>query len=169
FLEDKDSSLKENLLKSETDIAYLIDLFGKFNDVNLQLQGDNLNLIKAKLVISAFVARLIAEPNLILQDELLIISTNEDLKVQFKQGYQKFWLQQDIPLLNPALWTVVQKYLLAFPSSYLVERGFNVVLNLLQNRHRLLITEHGDLRTQLTNLKSNIDKLLTDHQVHPSH
>ncbi|GBP95465.1 hypothetical protein EVAR_68592_1 [Eumeta japonica] len=30
--------------------------------------------------------------NVILQKELLELSTNEELKVTFKRGYQKFWL-----------------------------------------------------------------------------
>ncbi|GBP47540.1 hypothetical protein EVAR_40096_1 [Eumeta japonica] len=35
--------------------------------------------------------------NVILQEELLDLSTNEELKVTFKRGYQKFWLQAEIP------------------------------------------------------------------------
>lgn len=58
FLHDKDSILKQNLIKRKSDIAYLTDLFQKFNEVNLQLQGDNLNLIKTKSIISAFLARI---------------------------------------------------------------------------------------------------------------
>ncbi|XP_047127580.1 protein FAM200C-like [Hydra vulgaris] len=45
FLDTKDKILKDNLIKWETDIAYLTDLFTKFNMVNLQLQGDNRHLI----------------------------------------------------------------------------------------------------------------------------
>ena len=36
-------------MERKTDIAYLTDLFTKFNTVNLQLQGNSLNLIKTKL------------------------------------------------------------------------------------------------------------------------
>ncbi|GBP24943.1 SCAN domain-containing protein 3 [Eumeta japonica] len=46
FLESRDPDLKENLIKLKADIAFLTDLFKKFNDINLQLQGDSLNLIK---------------------------------------------------------------------------------------------------------------------------
>ncbi|GFT71964.1 uncharacterized protein TNCV_2516031 [Trichonephila clavipes] len=35
----------------------------------------------------------IEEMDVILQEELIGISTNEELKVQFKNGYQKFWLK----------------------------------------------------------------------------
>ncbi|CAH1990853.1 unnamed protein product [Acanthoscelides obtectus] len=57
WIPTKDKILKENLMKRKTDIAYLTDLFKKFNMVNLQLQGDNLNLIKTKSILSAFLAR----------------------------------------------------------------------------------------------------------------
>ncbi|CAH1971227.1 unnamed protein product [Acanthoscelides obtectus] len=51
LLDTKDKILKENLMKRKT------DLFTKFNMVNLQLQGDSLNLIKTKSILSAFLAR----------------------------------------------------------------------------------------------------------------
>jgi hypothetical protein len=57
-LDAKDPILKENLIKWEPDIAYLTDLFTKFNEVNLQLQGNTLNLIKTKSIIAAFLARI---------------------------------------------------------------------------------------------------------------
>ncbi|CAH1998217.1 unnamed protein product [Acanthoscelides obtectus] len=57
FLDTKDKILRENLTMRKTDIAYLTDLFTKFNMVNLQLQGDSLNLIKTKSILSAFLAR----------------------------------------------------------------------------------------------------------------
>ena len=44
-----------NILKSiMTDIAYLAEMFSKFNEMNLQLQGDEISLIKARSVLSAF-------------------------------------------------------------------------------------------------------------------
>ena len=215
-------------------IAYLTDLFTKFNEVNLQLQGDSLNLIKTKSIIAAFLARMnlmkqnigrrefsqfpnlsminiqdddvlvyvqhlnvlhtdfktrfedvltmeipqwiinpygdIEESDVILQEELIGISTNEELKVQFRKGYQQFWFQKDIPVAYPALWTIARKFLIAFPSSYLVERGFSAVANLLtKKRNRLQIIGRGDLRLYLSNLKPNIEQLLSEHQVHPSH
>jgi hypothetical protein len=42
-------------MKFKNDIAYLTDLYNTFNETNLQLQGDDLNLIKAKATISALV------------------------------------------------------------------------------------------------------------------
>ncbi|CAH2009657.1 unnamed protein product [Acanthoscelides obtectus] len=40
----------------------------------------------------------IEETNVIIQEELTELSTNEELKVQFKNGYQQFWLQDNIPV-----------------------------------------------------------------------
>ncbi|KHJ41992.1 hypothetical protein D918_07882 [Trichuris suis] len=40
------------------DIAYLADLYFKFNEMNKQLQSNELNLIKTKAVISAFLSKL---------------------------------------------------------------------------------------------------------------
>jgi Zn/Cd-binding protein ZinT len=36
------------------------------------------------------------ESDVMLQEELTGISTNEELKVQFRKGYQQFWLQRDV-------------------------------------------------------------------------
>ncbi|CAG9570948.1 unnamed protein product [Danaus chrysippus] len=58
--------------------------------------------------------------NVVLQEELLELSTNEELKVKFRKGYQTFWLQAEIPEKYPGLWEIARKFLIAFPSSYLV-------------------------------------------------
>ncbi|CAH2009715.1 unnamed protein product [Acanthoscelides obtectus] len=165
FVDTKDEILKENLMKRKSDIAYLTDLFTKFNMVNLQLQGNSLNLIKTKSILSAFLVRVklmkqnigrgefsqfpnlsqtscqeddvstyvqhlnalysdfesrfediltmvippwiinpygdIEETNFIIQEELTELSINEELKVQFENGYQQFWLQNNIPVTYP--------------------------------------------------------------------
>jgi hypothetical protein len=54
--------------------------------------------------------------------------------VQFRKGYQQFWLQRDIPVTYPALWTIARKFLIAFPSSYLMDSGFSAVANLLTKK-----------------------------------
>ncbi|CAH1993537.1 unnamed protein product [Acanthoscelides obtectus] len=234
FLDTKDNILKENSMKRKTDTAYLTDLFTKFNMVNLQLQGDSLNLLKTKSILSAFLARVklmkqnigrgefsqfpnlsqtscqeddvstcvqhlnalysdfesrfediltmvippwiinpygdIEETNVIIQEELTELSTNEELKVQFENGYQQFWLQNNIPVTYPILWYIARTFLISFPSSYLVETGFSAVTNLLmKKRNRLDIISRGDLRLTLTKLTPNVDNLLLKHQVHLSH
>lgn len=235
FLENRDEELRANLIASKNDIAYLTDLFKIFNDVNLQLQGDELNLIKTKNVTAAFAGKLLlykrnlgrgeyshfatlsevspkqedlliycqhlevlradfmerfedvlnmnipswvldpftyidAAESSNIEEELIELATNEELKVKFRNGYQDFWLQKSISQLYPGLWEIVQKILIPFPSSYLAERGFSAVTNLLtKKRNRLHITERGDLRLLLTKLEPDIDNLLKLHQSQPSH
>ncbi|CAH2015830.1 unnamed protein product [Acanthoscelides obtectus] len=43
----------------------------------------------------------IEETNVIIEEELTELSTNVELKVQFKNGYQQFWLQNNIPVTYP--------------------------------------------------------------------
>ncbi|CAH1962651.1 unnamed protein product [Acanthoscelides obtectus] len=76
----------------------------------------------------------IEETNVIIQEELTELSTNEELKVQLKNGYQQFWLQNNIPVTYSVLWNIARKFLISFPSSYLVEKGFSAVTNLLTKK-----------------------------------
>ncbi|KFD51387.1 hypothetical protein M513_07792 [Trichuris suis] len=59
FFEKHDVSLGENLKKFQSDTAYLCDLYSKFNEMNLLLQGDDLNLIRTKAVVCAFHSKLL--------------------------------------------------------------------------------------------------------------
>lgn len=53
--------ITENLIAFKNDIAYLSDVFRIFNEVHLQLQGDDLNLFKTKKTqIHAFVGILLS-------------------------------------------------------------------------------------------------------------
>ena len=77
--------------------------------------------------------------------ELTVLS-NEELKIKFKNGYQEFWLQKSISQLYPGLWSIVQRFLIAFPSSYLAEREFSAVATMVtKKRNRLYVTERGNL------------------------
>ncbi|KRZ87951.1 SCAN domain-containing protein 3 [Trichinella sp. T8] len=105
-----------------------------------------------------------------LKEELTDLQANEELKPTFKNGYQSFWLQKQISDLYPGLWRMVRMFLLAFPSSYLVECGFSVVTDFLtKKRNRLQIDKRGDLRLFLTNIEPNVDRLVAMPQPHPSH
>ena len=115
FIENKDIELRDNLIASKNDIAYLTDLYTLFNDINLQLQGDDLNLIKTKTVVSPFVAKLLLHkkhigkhefhhfPNLsaasFINDDLLVYCQHlENLYSDFKERFQDI-LTLEEPLL----------------------------------------------------------------------
>lgn len=38
--------------------------------------------------------------------ELIELTTNEELKMKFKNGYQEFWMQKPILQLYPGLWLI---------------------------------------------------------------
>uniref|UniRef100_A0A5S6QHN7 DUF4371 domain-containing protein n=1 Tax=Trichuris muris TaxID=70415 RepID=A0A5S6QHN7_TRIMR len=196
FLEKEDPSLCTNLKMFEGDIAYMADLYFKFNKMNLQLQGDDLNLenlsrkefchfpslceVHKKMQMNEedievychhlemlhkdFVERFedilamdiptwvtdpfstIENAERHLQEELLELQANEELKAKLKVGYQSFWLQENIARLYPEIWAVVK----------------NVVTDLLtKKRNRLQIVDRGDLRLRLTNMKPDVQKLVS--------
>ncbi|KFD45722.1 hypothetical protein M513_13400, partial [Trichuris suis] len=232
FLETEDTELRHNVEKSRADIAYMSDLYFKFNEMNLQLQGDQLNLIKTKTVVTAFIDTLaifgqnlgrgeyrqfpnlnelkendglpddvvrsfcdhlsmlnedtceryrdilsmmipdrvldpftsLAGVELTFQEELIEMQANEELKPKIKGGYTSFWVQQEIRQLYPRLRNVAKKFLIPFPSSYLVERGFSAVTDLLgKKRNRLQIVRRGDLRLLLTTIEPDVDKFVALH------
>lgn len=49
FFVNRNETLRQNLLDYKNDTAYSTDLLNKSNEMNLQLEGDDLNLIKTSL------------------------------------------------------------------------------------------------------------------------
>ena len=83
------------------------------------------------------------------------------------KGLREFWINENHVA---KLCAVAEPFLLAFPSSYMVEAGFshaNAVLT--KQRNRLSLEERGDLRLKLTNLQPNISIFVEAHEAHPSH
>ncbi|KAG8236678.1 hypothetical protein J437_LFUL017069 [Ladona fulva] len=110
----------------------------------------------------------------VLKEELIGLQNDVELKPKFKINFQE---RSD---RYPALWMVVKKLFLAFPTSYLVERGFSAVIQLIskqrnrlqlisKQRNRLQVCERGDLRLLLSDIKVDVGKLVSGHQAHPSH
>jgi hypothetical protein len=106
----------------------------------------------------------------VLEEERMELQNDFELKPKFKKSYQELRLQKEIPDRYPAVWREIKKLLISFPTSYLIECGFSVVVLLLsKQRNRLQITQRGDLRLLLTEIEPDIGKLISLHQVHPSH
>ena len=103
------------------------------------------------------------------EEELVSIQNDIELRPKFKKSYQDFWLQKKNSDCYPVLWNKVKMYLVVFPTSYLVERGFSAVTLLLsEQRDRLKITERGDLLL-LSEFQPDVEKLISLHQAHPPH
>jgi len=59
----------------------------------------------------------------------------------------------------------VELLVMAFPSTYLVEKGFSVVQQLLtKTRNKLEMCERGDLRLMLTTIEPDIISSAGSHQ-----
>ena len=55
---------------------------------------------------------------------------------------------------------------IAFPSSYVVEKAFSSVINILSKIYNLDICKGGDLRLYLTDLEPDIEKLASSLEAH---
>ncbi|XP_028042653.1 SCAN domain-containing protein 3-like, partial [Bombyx mandarina] len=119
FLETKDTELRNKLITSKHDIAYITYLLLILSNVNTAISPQ-------------------------LEEELTELTTNEEIKIKFKNGYQECWLQNPIPQSYPGFLSIVQRFLTAFPSSYLCEGGFSAVATLLTKKGNVCM-QRGDL------------------------
>ena len=63
FLRSCDSGLAKEVIAVKNDIAYLSDIFAKFNELSLSLQGNKVNLINVKSAPSGFKNKLVVSAN----------------------------------------------------------------------------------------------------------
>jgi len=112
----------------------------------------------------------VADIDISLQEPLIELQSDEIMRAKFKDGKYNIWKTNDIATKYPLLWDKAQLYVIAFPSSYLVESGFSRVSHLLSKvRNRLDIVKRGDLRLSLTSMEPDIKKLAEQHQPQGSH
>ena len=104
-----------------------------------------------------------------LQTEFLDLKYDCETKIIFKQsGYELAWVK--LVDTCPQLCEKTEPLLIWFPSTYLVEKGFRSVVQLLtKQRNKLDICLKGDLRLNLTIIKANIQALTEIHQAQGSH
>ncbi|XP_029657565.1 SCAN domain-containing protein 3-like [Octopus sinensis] len=102
-------------------------------------------------------------------ENLLNLKYDFEAKVIFnKYGYQQFWVTHRKKY--PLLWNEIETLIIAFPSTYLVERGFSAVSNILtKKRNKLQIVNRGDLRLSLSTIEADIKRLTNSHQAQGSH
>ncbi|VVC40229.1 HAT, C-terminal dimerisation domain [Cinara cedri] len=84
------------------------------------------------------------------------MKTRETRIVSKRVGYGFVWVKRK-DTSYPQLWQEVKLLLLSFLSTYLTEKGFSLVVQLLtKHRNRLDISNVGDPRSTLTNIESDI-------------
>ena len=70
--------------------------------------------------------------NGILEEELITLKCDLELKPKFKISYQSFWLQNENKERYPYAWDRFKLFPIAFSITYLLERVFSAVITLLK-------------------------------------
>ncbi|XP_076324253.1 uncharacterized protein LOC143232565 [Tachypleus tridentatus] len=73
----------------------------------------------------------VADIDISLQEPLIELQSDEIMRAKFKDGKYNVWKTNDVATKYPLLWDKAQLYVIAFPTSYLVESGFSRVSQLL--------------------------------------
>ncbi|KAI6648347.1 SCAN domain-containing protein 3-like [Oopsacas minuta] len=69
------------------------------------------------------------------QEEFTDLQNDIEYNAIFAQcGYSAFWMKKEVSERYPHIFQTVKLMFVAFPSSYLVEKGFSTVVNLPQNK-----------------------------------
>ena len=161
------TQLGEQLRSTKCDVfeqfLCLASISSDVNDENLLFYFEYLENMQRNLVIPFEVN--VADVDVSLQETLLELQSGEALRTEFKDTESNIWKANDIATKYPLLWDKAQLYVIAFPSSYLVEAEFSRFFNLLSKvRNRLDIMKRGDLRLSLTWIEPDINKLAEQHQ-----
>ncbi|CAH1998620.1 unnamed protein product [Acanthoscelides obtectus] len=91
-------NLSQTSCQEDDDSTYVQHLNALYSDFESRF-WDILTMVIPPWIINPYGD--IEETNVIIQEELAELSTCEELKVQFKNGYQQFWLQNSIPVTYP--------------------------------------------------------------------
>jgi len=90
------------------------------------------------------------------EDNLIKISTNGSLKLQFNQkSLENFWLhvQKDYPVLSSKALEV----LIPFSTTYLCEKAFSALVYVKNKFRNRLENVESELRLKLSNIEPNIE------------
>ncbi|KAK2703355.1 hypothetical protein QYM36_018147 [Artemia franciscana] len=113
--------------------------------------------------------QVIEEPVTVKPLPLIELQSDEIMRAKFKDGKYNIRKTNDVATKYPLLWDKAQFYVIAFPTSYLVEAGFSRISQILSKaRNRLDIVKRGD-ELSLTSIEPNIKNLVEKHQPQGSH
>ena len=103
------------------------------------------------------------------QEKIIELVADPELKVKFLGVvFESIGCNQELDK-NIQIYGWNKAFFIAFLSSYVIEKAFSSVINILNKRSNLDISKGGDLRLYLTELQPNIELLANSHQAHPSH
>lgn len=163
------SSLRQVEVKEEDLEIYASHLQKLSDDFKVRF-ADLENIDIPEWIIAPFSAE-IENVEINLQEELAELLSDLEAKTLHKNlTISKFWTNINIMQKYAKLYEMAHPFLLAFPSSYMVEAGFSHVNSILTKyRNKLNVEFRGDLRLKLTNFDPNIANIAKKHQAHPSH
>ena len=84
FLQSCDPGLAKEVIAVKNNIAYLSDIFAEFNELNLSLQGNEVNLIKVKSALSGFKNKLVLYQRNLARREFFQFSSLQQLDTSDK-------------------------------------------------------------------------------------
>uniref|UniRef100_A0A5S6R5T6 HAT C-terminal dimerisation domain-containing protein n=1 Tax=Trichuris muris TaxID=70415 RepID=A0A5S6R5T6_TRIMR len=144
------------ILKDEDLLAYVSHLKQVIEDMKERF-CDLLNLDIPGWILDPFgVPAVEVHPEI--QEELIELQSDVIACHAFGQFGRGFWMKCDLPNKFPTLWGKIEQFLIAFPSTYLVECAFSKVVSLTKSRNRMDAAARGDLRLSLTRLEPDIMK-----------
>ncbi|CAH1109252.1 unnamed protein product [Psylliodes chrysocephalus] len=92
----------EKRLQDDVILSYITHLDPLHKDFTKRFD-DLLNLQIPQWTINPYNITAMEETNMLMQEPVITISTDEELKQKFNQGYQKIWLQHNIETQYPVL------------------------------------------------------------------
>ena len=153
--------LEKNELKDENVWIYCSHLGCMTEEMTTRFK-DLSNLVILDWIINPFLVDS-QQVQQTLQTDLIDLQNDCEAEVLFKKkDFESFWIAQRSTY--PRLWEFLKVFIPAFPTTYLVEKGFSAVVHLLQsNRNRLQIATKGDLRLFLSDVKPDFSALTSQH------
>ncbi|XP_022168645.1 protein FAM200A-like [Myzus persicae] len=107
------------------------------------------------------------EECLVMNEELIELSADENLRIKFNETTSdKFWIS--IKSEYPELSKVAVSTLLPFATTYLCETAFSA-LTVIKNKYRTKLNLESDLRVAVSNIKPNMETIISKAQAQVSH
>ena len=150
-------------------LVYVEHLKAVREDMNVRFK-DLLDLEVFPWLVEPFASN-INECDSTLQEMLVDLQSDEEARAIFRaHGWAGFWIKCNNRF--PELWEKVRLFILAFPTTYIAEKGFSEVLymrNKYRNRLDMNMTGGNSIRLKLTSLNPAFANLAEQYQPQGSH
>ncbi|XP_025419894.1 zinc finger BED domain-containing protein 5-like [Sipha flava] len=127
----------------------------------------DINMIKEIITAHPISLQTLMHGNLKINEELVELSSDENLRVRFQENTcDTFWIS--IISEYPELSNQAISILLPFASTYLCEIAFSTP-TIIKNNYRTRFNVEADLRIAVSNIKPNIESIMSTMQAQVSH